>query len=89
MGQNNRNIGFTLLELIIVIVISGVLAAVAAPGFIDLSSDAKISVLHSLRGQFKSTTDLMPIKARLRRLRGLRSVNTNPICPVTFNPDKL
>ena len=86
MGQNNRNIGFTLLELIIVIVISGVLAAVAAPGFIDLSSDAKISVLHSLRGQFKSTTDLMPIKARLRRLR---SVNTNPICPVTFNPDKL
>ena len=86
MGQNNRNIGFTLTKLIIVIVISGVLAAVAASGFIDLSSDAKISVLHSLGGQFKSTTDLVPIKARLK---GPRAVNTNPISPVTFNPDRL
>jgi prepilin-type N-terminal cleavage/methylation domain-containing protein len=86
MGQNNRNIGFTLVELIMVIVISGVLVAVAASGLIDLSSDAKISVLHSLRGQFKSTTDLVPIKARLK---GLTAVNTNPIGPVTLNPDRL
>jgi hypothetical protein len=86
MGQNNRNIGFILVELIMVIVILGVLGTVAASGLIDLSSETKISVLHSLRGQFKSTMDLVPIKGKHK---GLTAVSTNPIGPVTFNPDRL
>lgn len=75
MKPDNKNSGFTLIELIIVIVILGVLAAVAAPRFIDLSSDAKISVLNSLKSQFKATTNLVQIKARLK---GLRVVDSNP-----------
>jgi MSHA pilin protein MshA len=41
MPSSKRQSGFTLIELVIVIVILGILAVTAAPRFIDISSDAK------------------------------------------------
>ena len=47
---NDRQQGFTLIELIVVIVILGILAVTAAPKFMNLTSDANASVVKSLSG---------------------------------------
>ena len=48
MRQRQR--GFTLIELVMVIVILGVLAAVAIPKFVDLGKDARVATLNATRG---------------------------------------
>jgi MSHA pilin protein MshA len=59
--------GFTLIELIVVIVILGVLSAVALPKFVDLGSEARISSLNALAGSAR--TGISMIKS-LTAIRG-------------------
>ncbi|MGV8841830.1 MAG: type II secretion system protein [Pseudomonas sp.] len=54
--MKNQQGGFTLIELIMVIVILGILAAVAIPKFADLSGDAKRASINALAGSMKAAS---------------------------------
>ncbi len=57
--------GFTLIELVVVIIILGILAVTAAPKFINLQSDARASTLQGMKGALQGANSLVFSKAAI------------------------
>jgi len=56
--MRNRQTGFTLIELVVVITILGILAAFAIPRFTQLDSQARIAAVSALGGSLQSAAAL-------------------------------
>ena len=58
-----------------VIILLGILSAIALPRFINLSTEARIAALEGVAGSMRATIALVQAQARAE---GLRPVSTNP-----------
>lgn len=68
-----RQGGFTLIELVVVIVILGILAVTAAPKFLNLQDDAKVSAVKGLAGAMKGAAGITYGKAAVRGIDAVSS----------------
>ena len=73
MNMKKHQAGFTLIELVLVIVLVGVLAAVALPKFVDLGSDARISAIKGVDGAMRSANAVIYAKAAVSNSMGASS----------------
>ena len=67
MTECHKEQGFTLIELIVVIVILGILAVTAAPKFMNLTSDANSAVVKGLAGAIRSASQTIYAKSKVNR----------------------
>ncbi|EGU34715.1 MSHA pilin protein MshA [Vibrio sp. N418] len=65
-----RQGGFTLIELVVVIVILGILAVTAAPRFLNLQGDARNASLEGLKGAMAGATGIVYGRAAINGVEG-------------------
>ena len=103
MRLSNKS-GFTLVELVIIIVVLGILAAIAIPKYQDISSDAKEAACRSALGGLRSGITIYYANQAVQTgtaiwpaLDSLQTIGTvmeqeiprNPYCTDTQYPDSV
>ena len=88
--RNTPQGGFTLIELVVVIVILGILAAFAIPRFANIAKDARVSAINGMAGSLRSTAALVHGMALARNVTndatGLIKLENNNVDIVNSYP---
>ncbi|MGI2166809.1 pilus assembly FimT family protein [Shewanella oncorhynchi] len=79
--------GFTLIELVVVIIVLGILAVIAAPKFIGLSKEARVQTLNQIQASVKTANMLAYSKNQMPSLLSQAVAGRDDIIDIDLNGD--
>lgn len=87
--NNKQTQGFTLIELVIVIIVLGILAVIAAPKFIGMSKEAREKSLQQLQTSVKTANTLAYSKTQMPSLQSQAVAGRDDIIDVDLDGDNV